>query len=107
MADGVIEKNFPANCLVPKNETGAFAYLTKYPEYNGDGITIAIFDSGVDPRSAGLQVNTIRLCLTFKLCSLFGFLNVRMLMLCTCVCVCVLEQVVQVWSIVSRSRISC
>lgn len=59
MVDGVIEKDFPANCLVPKNETGAFAYLTKYPEYNGDGITIAIFDSGVDPRAAGLQVNTI------------------------------------------------
>lgn len=54
--DGVIEKNFPANCLVPKIETGAAAFLTKYPEYNGEDINIAIFDSGVDPRAAGLQV---------------------------------------------------
>lgn len=75
MVDGVIEKNFPADCLVPKNETGAFAYVTKYPEYNGDGITIAIFDSGVDPRAAGLQVNAIglaRLCFILGLSPLFS-----------------------------------
>lgn len=86
MVDGVIEKNFPADSLVPKNETGAFAYLTKYPEYNGDGITIAIFDSGVDPRAAGLQVNAIGrgyvLLLGFVLC-----LDIKPAWVCVaCVC---------------------
>lgn len=56
MVDVVIDKQFPAANLVPKNETGVFSFLAKYPEFNGDGVTIAIFDSGVDPRSDGLQV---------------------------------------------------
>lgn len=57
MADVVVDKNFPSNCLVPKNETGVLNFLKKYPEYNGDGVTIAILDSGVDPRAVGLEVN--------------------------------------------------
>lgn len=54
-----MEKKFPSENLVPKNETGVLNFLKKYPTYNGEGITIAIFDSGVDPKSAGLQVRFI------------------------------------------------
>lgn len=54
--DVVVEKKFPSENLVPKHETGVLNFLKKYPTYNGEGITIAIFDSGVDPKSAGLQV---------------------------------------------------
>lgn len=54
--DKFIDKNFPINALVPKNETGALNFVTKYPDFNGKGVTIAIFDSGVDGRAAGLKV---------------------------------------------------
>lgn len=56
MADAVVNTKFPGDCLVPKKETGVVNFLKKYPEYNGDGVTIAIFDSGVDPKAAGLEV---------------------------------------------------
>lgn len=55
MAD-YVNKSFPGDALVPKKETGVSNFLKKYPEYNGDGVTIAIFDSGVDPKAAGLEV---------------------------------------------------
>lgn len=57
MADVVVNKSFPGDCLVPKKETGVVNFLKKYPEYNGEGVTIAIFDSGVDPKAAGLEVS--------------------------------------------------
>lgn len=63
MADVVVDKNFPSDCLVPKNETGVVNFLKKYPEYNGDGVTIAILDSGVDPKAVGLEVSCIQLCI--------------------------------------------
>jgi len=50
----VIE-DFPLHALLPKKETQVEQFLIKYPEYNGDDITIAIFDSGVDPGASGLQ----------------------------------------------------
>lgn len=58
MADFVVDKSFPAESLVPKHETGVTQFLKKYPAYNGQGVTVAIFDSGVDPKACGLEVNT-------------------------------------------------
>lgn len=51
-----VETPFPTAALVPKAETGVSNFLQKYPEYDGRDVTIAIFDSGVDPRATGLEV---------------------------------------------------
>lgn len=56
MANEFVEKKFPIESLKPKKETGVISFLRKYPEYNGKNVNIAIFDSGVDPQSAGLKV---------------------------------------------------
>lgn len=53
---GLVDVKFPVGSLVPKAETNCLNFLQKYPEYDGRDVTIAIFDSGVDPRVAGLQV---------------------------------------------------
>lgn len=55
--DTAVDVKFPALSLVPKNETGALNFVRKFPEYNGKDVTIAILDSGVDPRAKGLEVS--------------------------------------------------
>ncbi len=47
---------FPTVHLLPKIETRASDFLSAHPEYDGRGITVAIFDDGLDPGAAGLRV---------------------------------------------------
>ncbi|KAI6696314.1 hypothetical protein NL676_016433 [Syzygium grande] len=51
------ESTFLAS-LMPKKEIGADRFVEERPEYDGRGAVIAIFDSGVDPAAAGLQVTS-------------------------------------------------
>lgn len=66
-------EKYPVGSLKPKAETGVLSFLAKYPNFNGSDVTIAILDSGVDPRAAGLQVCYSRAQLLyvagFKLCN--------------------------------------
>ncbi|KAG8652896.1 tripeptidyl-peptidase 2 isoform X2 [Manihot esculenta] len=51
------ESTFLAS-LMPKKEIGADRFIEAHPEYDGRGVVIAIFDSGVDPAAAGLHMTT-------------------------------------------------
>ncbi|XP_073032784.1 LOW QUALITY PROTEIN: tripeptidyl-peptidase 2 [Primulina eburnea] len=44
--------------LMPKSEIAADRFVEAHPEYDGRGVSIAIFDSGVDPATAGLSVTS-------------------------------------------------
>lgn len=48
-------EKYPVGALVPKKPTQADTFLKRYPEYDGRGIVVAIFDTGVDPGSVGLS----------------------------------------------------
>jgi tripeptidyl-peptidase-2 len=50
--------NFPVEAVLPKAETGAAEFVEKNPKWDGRGVTVAIFDSGVDPGAAGLQTTS-------------------------------------------------
>ncbi|XP_050387526.1 tripeptidyl-peptidase 2, partial [Argentina anserina] len=51
------ESTFLAS-LMPKKEIAADRFIEAHPNYDGRGVVIAIFDSGVDPAAAGLQVTS-------------------------------------------------
>ncbi|VDO12884.1 unnamed protein product [Rodentolepis nana] len=44
--------------MIPKHEIGALDFLKNNPNYDGRGVTIAIWDTGIDPTSRGLQVTS-------------------------------------------------
>jgi tripeptidyl-peptidase-2 len=42
--------------ILPKQETQAWEFVKANPKFDGRGVVVAIFDSGLDPGAPGLQV---------------------------------------------------
>lgn len=60
LSSNEIPNSFPVAACLPKQTTGAVHLLTKYPQYDGRGVKIAVIDTGIDPLANGLQVFSIR-----------------------------------------------
>ncbi|KAJ1483167.1 hypothetical protein T484DRAFT_1801464 [Baffinella frigidus] len=58
MGGGQMELEFPTAGILPKTETGAAKFVEEHGEWDGRGVTVAIFDTGVDPGAAGLAVTS-------------------------------------------------
>jgi len=41
--------------ILPKEEVGASAFIKQHPEFDGRGVIVGVFDTGVDVGAAGLQ----------------------------------------------------
>jgi hypothetical protein len=53
------QQQFPTRHVMPKEETQAAQFVSEHPEYDGRGVVVAIFDSGVDPGADGLRVRRL------------------------------------------------
>eukprot|EP01134_Creolimax_fragrantissima_P002465 CFRG2465T1 len=49
---------YPSQHLIPKDETECSSFLKAHPTYDGRGVVVAVFDTGVDPAAAGMQITT-------------------------------------------------
>lgn len=53
-----VSSPFPLASLLPKNETRADKFLEDHPKYDGRGVKVAVFDTGIDPAAVGLSKTT-------------------------------------------------
>ena len=75
-AEPVVAAEFPVAGLVPKRETGVSSLHQLYPELDGRGVTIAVFDSAVDPAAPGLQVSSLAVRRSVVATFIYGYCTV-------------------------------